>query len=220
MNSSFKPLRAASALAAVALGLAACGDPVGPAGGIVQFTLSAVDVAPTAAIGPAASSPAASGDYDDDHDGKDGDWDYDRPRLQSANVTFSSVLARNYDGVLVDVDMELPVTVDIIQMEERRRSVALPEGDLPPGTYDQVVVVMTAVQVVTGNGTTITVEPPGGGWTAVVNMCPFEVAEGEVTPVALELPVRRAFSWDGGHFRFEPRFRSRVRCEMPPTEDS
>ena len=217
MNMISSPLRAASALAVVTLALAACGDPVGPDGGIVHFTLSAVDVAPTASIGATATAPAASGDEDGEWDGS---WNPDRPRLQSANVTFSSVLARNYDGVLVDVDMELPVTVDIIAMAEGQRSVSLPEGDLPPGTYDQVVVVMTAVQVVTADGTTITVEPPGGGWTAVVNMCPFEVAEGGVTEVPIVLPVRTAFSWDQDRFRFEPRFRTAVRnCEMPPPEE-
>jgi hypothetical protein len=210
-----KSARSIAAYAALALTLAACDSPVGPAGGAVQFTLSAGDGA-AAAAGEVAG-PAASGD----DDWKDGGWHPDRPRLQSANVTLSSVLARNFEGVLLDVDMELPVTVDIVAMADRGRSVTLPEGNLPPGMYDQVVVVMTAVQVVTADGTTITVEPPGGGWTAIVNLCPFEVADGDVTPVALELPVRTAFSWNDGRVRFEPRFRAHVgSCEVPPLDES
>jgi len=205
MSTIPKAARATALLAVLGLGMSACGDPVGPAGGSVQFTLSALDPAPGAAV----IGPAPTGD-------RDGDWQPDHPALQSATVTFSSILARNFDGVLVNVDMELPVTVDVVAMENRRRSVTLPDGDLPPGTYDQIVIVLTAVQGVTANGTTITVEPPGGGWTAVVNVCPFEVSDAEPRVVGLQLPVRSAFTWDGGRFRFEPRFRARTRCDMPP----
>jgi hypothetical protein len=125
-------------------------------------------------------------------------------------VTLSSVFARNYEGELIDASMALPVTVDVIQMESGRE-ITLPDGDLPPGTYDQIVVVMTAVQGVTGDGTTVTIEPPGGGWTAVVPVCPFDVVDGSTTVVGLTLAVRRSFSWRDNRFHFDPHFE----CEAP-----
>jgi hypothetical protein len=112
--------------------------------------------------------------------------------------------------------MELPAMVDVVAMEEGGRTVTLPDGTLPPATYDQIVVVMTHVEGVLWDGTIITITPPGGGWTAIVPVCPFEVADGSTAIVGLMLPVRTAFAWGEGRFRFEPRFRSRVRCEPPP----
>lgn len=183
-------------------GFAACDTGTGPAnGGRVQLTLSAGDAL---AAAPAGTSPAATGDWEGGHS-----------IFESANVTFSSILARNTDGVLVDIEMDLPVTVDVVAMEEGGRTVTLPDGVLPPATYDQIVVVMTGVEGVLRDGTTITVTPPGGGWTAVVPVCPFDVAEDATAVVGLMLPVRSALSWRDGHYRFEPHFRSRIRCETP-----
>lgn len=193
------------ALLTLTLGLTSCqpgDDPLGVYSGHVQFTLSAGD-APLAA-------PAATGDGDYDH----------QPRFQSANVTFSSIHARNLDGVLVSTEMELPATVDIVAMEEVGRTVTLPDGTLPPATYDQIVVVMTEVEGVLRDGTTITIAPPGGGWTAVVPLCPFEVTEDDTAVVDLMLPVRGALLWREGRFRFQPRFRSRIECDMDePAEE-
>jgi hypothetical protein len=201
----------------LSLGVAGCGDPTGIEGAGVRFVLSS---APSAALvgdqvsgaqaetGSDVSStfPATAYDHRDDDD-------RDRPRgpfFVSANVTLSSILARNFDGVLVDVDMDLPVTVDVMRMETGRE-ITLPDGDLPPGMYDQIVVVMTAVQGMTEDGTTVTIEPPGGGWTAVIPVCPFDVAEGSTTVVGLQLAVHRSFSWKNNRFHFDPRFE----CETP-----
>ena len=202
----------------VPLALSGCGDPTGVDGGSVRFVISG----PSAAVSsfraeePTAATETAStvagpqlhenkgGSKDRDHD------DHDRPRFVSANVTLSSVLARNFDGVLVDVAMDLPTTVDVM-LAERGRQIPLPDGDLPPGMYDQVVVVMTAVQVETEDGTRITVEPPGGGWTAVVPVCPFEVEDGATTTVSLTLSVRKSFAVEGGQLRFRPR----LECDVP-----
>lgn len=156
-------------------------------GGQVQFVLSS---------GAELAGPVAT-DGDHDH--------HDRPRFQSANVTFSSILARNLDGVLVNVEMELPVTVDVLLLEGGRE-VTLPDGTLAPGTYDQAVVVMTQVEVVTLNGTTIAVTPPGGGWTAIVPICQFVVEEGATTVVGLKLQLDRAFSWRDNRYHFQPKF--------------
>jgi hypothetical protein len=124
-------------------------------------------------------------------------------------VTLTSILARDLEGVLVNVAMELPTTVEVMSMD-RGRSVTLPPGELPPATYDQVVVVMSEVVGVTHDGTTITIEPPGGGWTAIVPVCPFSVEDGGTTVVGLTLSVRHAFSWRENRFHFRPKFECEV----------
>jgi len=170
----------------------------------VRFVLSsASDV-----LAPAAD-PAEPGivtmPSTDDGPATSGGEHHDRPFFASANVTFSSILARNLDGVLVDVVMELPTTVDVM-LVDRGREVILPDGVLPPATYDQIVVVMTQVEGVTEDGTTVTITPPGGGWTAIVPVCPFVVEGGATTVVGLKLEVRRSFHWRDNRFHFQPRF--------------
>jgi hypothetical protein len=179
----------------LALLLAGCGNDsvLGVDGGRVRFVLSA-DAAPaTSGAALVAASPT---------DGDDGD----RPRrfFQAANITLSSILARNQDGVLVNVEMDLPVTVDVMMLEDGRE-VTLPDGELPVATYDQVVLVMTQVEGVTHDGTTITITPSGGGWTTIVPICPFVVEDGGTTTVSLTFMLNRAFSWHSSRYHFEPR---------------
>jgi hypothetical protein len=186
----------AVAFTAVAVG---CGDgnALGPNEGGVQFVLSSPA---SATLAGAQASPGASMDgcWGDCHDG-------DHPMLQAANVTFSSILARNLSGVLVNVTMDLPTTVDVVALRDSN-NVTLPAGILPPDTYDQIVVVMTEVQVVTPDSTVITVNPPGGGWTAVVPVCRFDVVDGATTQVGLKFDAFRAFTWRTGGYRFQPGF--------------
>ncbi|MDH3207189.1 MAG: hypothetical protein OEO79_11290, partial [Gemmatimonadota bacterium] len=191
MTAAIGPTRTLKAvLTLLALGIAGCqsgSDPLGVNGGRVQFVLSGGAAVSTPG---AALAPAATGD-DDDHDD---DRERDRhPYFVSANVTFASILARNVSGQLIDAGMDLPATVDIVAMEERGRAVTLPDGDLPLGMYDQIVVVMTEVEGVLHDGTTITITPPGGGWTAIVPVCPFDIEDGGTEIVGLVLPVRSAF---------------------------
>lgn len=183
-------------LAALLFGLTACetSGPLGVYDGRVQFVLSS---APEFAASMSVVGPAMTGDHDDDY--------RERPFFVSANVTFTSILARNTGGVLVNVAMDLPAMLDVMVVEGGR-DVTLPNGELPPATYDQIVVVMTAVSGVTGDGTRITIEPPGGGWTSVIPICPFVVEDGATTVVGLQLSVRRSFSWRDNRFRFEPHF--------------
>jgi hypothetical protein len=191
------------------LSLSACdnGDNVlGVDAGRVQFVISsgAASMMADAAAPQLAQEPGALPDSPVTTDGHDGDGF--RRFFQSGKVTFSSISARNLDGVLVNVEMdELPVTVDL-EMLEGGKKVTLPEGNLPVGTYDQVVVVMTQVEVVTLDGTIINITPPGGGWTAIVPICPFSVEEGGSTAVALEFNLNRAFSWRDNRYHFQPGF--------------
>jgi len=158
-----------------------------------------------AAAAPLQGGPLATGDHDEDKPSR---------FFQSAQVTFSSILARNLAGELVPATMDLPVTVDVVTMEGGRQ-VALPDGDLPPATYDQVVVVMTEVQVATHDGTTITMDPPGGGWTSIIQVCPFEVGGDGTTTVGIQFDLKRAFSWRDNRYHFQPRFECEEDEETP-----
>ncbi len=126
--------------------------------------------------------------------------------LQAANVTFSSILARTLDGQLINVTIALPVTVDLLSLGTGKDA-TLPIGFLPPGTYDQLVVVMTEVELVLQDGTKVAITPPGGGWTAIVGVAaPFTVVEGETTSVTIKFRRDLSFGLGGGGWEFHPRF--------------
>ena len=196
MNKSGRTDLAMVLVAGLVLVAAGCSSSDGILGvneGRVRFVLSSGS--DTGAGGPALAPSLHGGDDDDDG----------RRFLQAANVTLASILARNLDGVLVHVMMDLPVTVDVLSMEGRTEVVLL-DAILPPATYDQVVVVMTRVEVVTHDGTTIRITPPGGGWTAITPNCPFVVEEGATTTVGLKFMLNHAFRWRNNRFHFQPRF--------------
>jgi len=161
------------------------------------------------ADGAAVAGPALDGSSNEHGDDHLSFW------FESAQVTLSSVLVRNLDGQLINVDIELPVTVDVVQIEGGKQ-VELPAGTLPAGTYDQVVIVLTAVEGTRHDGTVVTIQPPGGGWTAVVPICPLEVAEGATESVDITLNARNSFLQLGSHWGFHPEFHSRLSC--PATE--
>lgn len=147
---------------------------------------------------------------DDDGDDDDGDRDGDDilSRLTEANATFASLLARNLDGELVDLAIELPHTVNLVDLAEGD-TVELPMGALPPGMYDQIVVVITELELVFLNGGRIALTPPGGGWTRIVRVTPFEVIEGEVITLELRFRPRLAFRELTDGFGFFPDFECR-----------
>jgi len=125
--------------------------------------------------------------------------------ITAASITLSSIVARNLDGQLVDVTMALPVTVDLVSLIQGR-TVDLPIGSLPVGSYDQLVIVIRGLHVELSDGTMIDVTPPGGGWTAIVRVDPFEVVDGQVTTVHLHFRAAGAFQWIDGHLEFDPEF--------------
>ncbi len=128
---------------------------------------------------------------------------------QAASVTFSSILARTLEGKLVDVTIDLPVTVDLLALVNGNKA-TLPIGFLPPGTYDQFVVVMTKLELTLANGTKIAVTPPGGGWTAVVPASPpFTVVQDVTTAVTLHFRRDLSFGCNLGHWEFHPEFECR-----------
>jgi len=190
-----KPIKCQLALAGLAMSLgilAACSngsDSVMQGGnGAVQFVMSASAAAPAALA--ATSTTVVPSDQ----------------QLQAANVTFASILARNLDGELINVTIELPVTVDLVGLGTDG-SITLPAGFLPPGTYDQIVIVMTKVALTLANGTIVTIEPPGGGWTSVLAVAdPFTVAEGQTTTVDIIFRAGGLFRWLDGVWEFIPNF--------------
>ena len=101
--------------------------------------------------------------------------------------------------------MALPVTVDLVALVQGR-TVDLPIGSLPVGSYDQLVVVIRSLHVELSDGTLIDVTPPGGGWTAIVRVDPFEVVDGQVTTVHLHFRASGAFRWADGELQFDPEF--------------
>jgi hypothetical protein len=205
----FRQLTVACA-AGLALSAAGCNSDslLGVNRGRVRVVLGGDAGGAAFSVAPTAASNDASGFGE----GAPSRW------FQSANITLASVLARNSDGVLVNLEMNLPVVVDVVKIEGGKE-VLLPDGGLPIGVYDQVVLVVTAVQGVTHNGTVITVEPPGGGWTALVPVCPFLVTEGGATTVALRLMLRHSFLRHGNGFSFQPRFRTLADCDEDDDDD-
>jgi hypothetical protein len=133
-------------------------------------------------------------------------WSDDGGRqIVAAEIELSSVLARNLNGELVDVSVDLPVMVDLVGLVQGR-TVELPVGSLPVGAYDQLVVVIRSLHVELSDGTQIAVTPPGGGWTAIVPTEPFDVLEGQLTTVNLRFRAARAFRWLNGELEFNPEF--------------
>ena len=190
-----KPIKYQIALAGLAMSvgiLSACSsgsDAVMQGGkGAVQFVMSASAAAPATL---AATSPA---NVPSDQ------------QLQAANVTFASILARNLDGELISVTIDLPVTADLVGLGTDG-SITLPAGFLPPGTYDQIVIVMTKVALTLANGTIVTIEPPGGGWTSVLPVTDaFTVVEGQTTTVTINFRPGGLFRWLDGVWEFLPDF--------------
>lgn len=155
--------------------------------GAVQLVMSA------SAVAPATLATTTN-------DGSTGDHE-----LQAANVTFASILARNLDGELVNVAIDLPVTVNLLGLVSGG-SFTLPTGFLPAGTYDQLVIVMTKVELTLANGTVVTIDPSGGGWTAIVRVTdPFTVDEGQTTTVNINFRPG-GFRWLDGEWDFHPEF--------------
>jgi hypothetical protein len=129
----------------------------------------------------------------------------DAHTIDSAEITITRIVARNLDGQLIDIGMELPVSVDLITLVQGA-TFELPAGSLPVGAYDQLVVAIGALHVTLSNGTVTDVDPPGGGWTATVRTDAFDVVEGEVTTVNLHFRAEHAFKWDHGELQFDPEF--------------
>ena len=189
-----KRIRSVPAFAglAVALGLAAAcsngSDAVLHGGkGAVHIVMSSSGTAPVAADVTGSGSTTGQG-------------------LKAANVTFASILARNLDGQLINVTIELPVTVDLLGLVSGG-SFTLPAGFLPPGTYDQLVIVMTKVELTLADDTVVTIDPPGGGWTAVIPVTDtFTVTEGQTTTVNIKFRADSSFHWLGDAWGYNPQF--------------
>ena len=173
--------------------------------GNVQFVLTAA--APAQAR--TAGSPLSGGTtglsnavLPQDDDGEDDDI---QSKLANVNVTFSSLMARNLDGELVSLVIDLPQTVDLISVLNGRQ-VSLPAGTLPPGMYDQIVVVIRKVEFVFVDGTSKVLTPPGGGWTRIIPVETFEVIDGQTITIELRFNPLHAFEELNGEFEFSPDF--------------
>jgi hypothetical protein len=181
-------------------------------------TLAAVDAAALSAVvagTPGTGQPSVLGgegredDSDEEPDGDGGDDDV-LPQLEQANVTLASILARNLDGELIDLAVEMPQIINLVSLSEGG-SVEMPPGTLPPGDYDQVVIVMTELELVFLDGSSVAITPAGGGWTQVLDVPPFTVADGETTTLELQFQLDGAIRMLGENLEFFPDIECRER---------
>jgi hypothetical protein len=108
------------------------------------------------------------------------------PWIVGAEVVLTDIEARSStQQQLVDVGIDLPATVDLFALAENGGTFDLGIGSLPPDSYDQIIVVISSLALTARDGTRITIEPPGGGWTAQVRTDPFEVIDGETTTIQI-----------------------------------
>ena len=210
MRRRYAGLRPALLISAAVL-TASCQGLFGNDGARFQVVISR-DGGSQAASNLAPDSTGALSDRDDDKHGP-GLW-----RFQTATVTLSSILVRTNDGELVDLDMDLPIVVDVVKIDGGKQ-LLLPDGFLPADIYDQIVLVITAVEGTLRDGTIVTIQPPGGGWTSVIPICPLEVDDGATTTVGIALNVRNSFLAVGNWWSFQPRFRSLVDCDDDDDDD-
>ena len=152
-------------------------------------------------------APSLSTGGDDDDDDDDGEHRGDRflERLETANVTIASLLARNTAGQLIDLDMDLPETIDLKALLGGENT-TLPAGTLPAGDYDQLVVVMTKLDLTFIDGGALALTPPGGGWTSIVRVAPFTVTDGQDTTIELNFRMGGALKEINGIVKFFPDF--------------
>lgn len=170
---------------------------------VVLTSAAASTAGSQAATAPKGATGAPGAVLGENHNGG-GDHDV-LPNLSQVNVTFSSLLARNLDGELIDLVIDLPQTVDLIGLINGQE-VTLPMGTLPPGMYDQLVVVITQVEFVFVDGMKVALTPPGGGWTRIVPVQAFEVVDGQTITIELQFKPWQAFRELGGAFQFFPDF--------------
>jgi hypothetical protein len=175
--------------------------------GNVQFVLTATTPAMTASTAGSTLPKGTTGLSSAvlTQDGDDGEGDDIVSMLAKVNVTFSSLMARNLDGELVSLVIDLPQTVDLISVLNGKQ-VTLPAGTLPPGMYDQIVVVIRSVEFVFVDGTSKVLTPPGGGWTRIIPVETFEVIDGQTITIELRFNPLHAFEELNGEFEFSPDF--------------
>ena len=172
------------------MALAACGGQATTDKGQLSLALTSSSATPLAALATAASS------------------DNDCGSIQAANATFSAIEARTLDGLLIAATPEggFPVTVDLMSLVKVNPT-TLPSAWLPAGTYDQIVVVIRKVEVTLTSGWKVAVSPPGGGWTAVIDIAPpFTISAASPKTVTLGFRKDLSFLCNLGEWKFNPKF--------------
>ena len=106
--------------------------------------------------------------------------------------------------------MDLPQTVDLKALLAGEET-SLPAGSLPAGEYDQLVVVLTQVNLTWPDGGALALTPPGGGWTSIVPVAGFTVTDAEPTTIELQFRLGGAFREFNGAVRFFPDFNGKHR---------
>ena len=189
--------------------------------GNVQFVLTAAAPAQARTAGSTLSGGTtglSNAVLPQDDDGEDDDI---QSKLANVNVTFSSLMARNLDGELVNQDIpggmhpgdihvwsplhDIPVADGHFAVGKGQGDI-MPAGTLPPGMYDQIVVVIRKVEFVFVDGTSKVLTPTGGGWTRIIPVETFEVIDGQTITIELRFNPLHAFEELNGEFEFSPDF--------------
>ena len=126
LNAKLFAVLAVLAMAVLGLACNSSNDPTHSGMGQVRFTMSSAS-APAGTMGTTDGLLAVGGGNGTLSPSND---DGDRPRLKSANVTISSLMARTLEGQLVPVTVDLPTTVDLLSVVNGRE-ITLPVGFLP-----------------------------------------------------------------------------------------
>jgi len=120
--------------------------------------------------------------------------DHGDRRIKGIEIEVSDLEARSATAQrLENVAIDLPATVDLLALIENGGEVDLGVGSLPPDTYDQLVIVVASMTLTAVDDTEIRITPPGGGWTRVVRVEPFEVVDGETTTLRILIRPRFLF---------------------------
>jgi len=123
--------------------------------------------------------------------------------LKAAVITIAGIEARMSDGTWVPVGTGLPADIDLIAIMAAGNVATLPADLLPEGDYDALELRITAVHLTLLNDTTVTIAPPGTGWT-VRTMVSFSVVAGRSTVVKLTLHGTSSFKFFDGEYGFDP----------------
>ena len=125
-------------------------------------------------------------------------------RLKAASITIADVEARRADGSWVPIDGGLPAVVDLLDLANGGRTVALPSDLLPEGQHNALQLRITQVELTRLDGTRTTIAPRGTGWVVLIPV-DFGVVTGRATIVELIVGLDSLKSVNGD-FEFEPEF--------------
>lgn len=119
--------------------------------------------------------------------------DQSSTQFQQAWVTFGALSAHSVGGTWVPVSGAFPITVDLLTLVNGR-TLGLGADQLPEGYYDDLRVTITAARMVFPDGTQVTITLPSGGITKDVAISPpVNVVAGQGVTISLDFRPATSF---------------------------